>query len=614
MSALAENRYRVDLRELRFVLFELLKLEDVLGKGPYEAWGKDEADMIIDQIAAFVAEITGPLNAIGDRVGCGFDHGKVTAPPGFKEAWHKMYEQGWRSLATRTEFGGQGAPNALGAVVEELLCGSNTSFSIYTGLAQGAADLIMEFGTAEQQKTFVEPMTTGKWGGTMCLTEPQAGSDVGAAATRAKKRADGRYDIKGTKSFISGGEHDMTENIVHAVLARVEGAPSGTRGLSLFLVPKIRVGADGALGQPNDVVCGSIEHKMGINGSSTCLLNFGENDGCIGELVGSIENVGMKQMFHLMNGARIGVALQSLGIASTAYLNALDYARERKQGAHFTKWKDPEAPRVAIWQHPDVRRMLLDMKSKVEGLRKLIYKLAMHQDRAAVLTGHDDKAAAYHRGQIELLVPIVKAYGSDQAFLITQTAVQTYGGAGYLKDYPVEQYCRDSKIFSIYEGTNHIQAMDLVGRKLAQAGGENFRNFMGDIGKFIAANKGSAELGAELEALATAADALTSTAMKFMGWTQGDKFALIPLASTRFLEMMAEVAVSWLQLESAKIALDASAKLDAGHPDKAFYAGKIHAARYFVRNVLPGAISKAKILAGEDLSAMQIPDEAFATV
>jgi alkylation response protein AidB-like acyl-CoA dehydrogenase len=615
VSLQPENRYRVDVRELRFILFELLKFQDVLGKAPYDAWGKDEVDALLDEAVKFVTEVTGPYNAIGDRLGCTFENGTVTTPPGFKEAWKKIFEQGWRTLSAPAEFGGQDAPHTLAAVIEELICGSNASFSMYPGLTYGVAEVLMAFASPEQKKRYAPNLTNGRWGGTMCLTEPQAGSDVGAATSSAKKNADGTYSIKGTKIFISAGDHDMAENIMHLVLARIQGAPPGTKGLSMFIVPKFRLNADGSPAGSNDVITGGIEHKMGIKASSTCVLNFGENDGCVGELVGGVENAGMSQMFHMMNGARIGVALQSLGVASTAYLNALDYARERKQGAHFTKYKDATAPRVAIWQHPDVRRMLIDMKSKVEGLRALIYKLALHRDQADVLKGKDDKLAGYHQGQLDLLVPIVKAYGSDQAFLITQTAVQTYGGAGYLADYPVEQYCRDCKIFSIYEGTNHIQAMDLVGRKLGQAGGENFRNFLGDIGKFVAAHKGHAQLGADVEQLGKAAEALGGTAMKFLGWSGGaDKFALIPLSATRFLEMMAEVALSWLHLESAQIALDSQAKLPEGHPDRAFYDGKVHGARYYVRNVLPGAIMKAKVLQSEDMSAMAIPDEAFATI
>ncbi len=610
----SQNRYKVDLREFRFVLFELLKFDELLGKEPFAAWGKDEVDMVLAEAARFATEVTGPINAIGDKHGCKLENGQVIAPPGFKQAWDKLAEAGWKALSAPSEWGGQDAPYTMHALVEEFLCGSNTAFSMYPGLSYGAAEVIHGFGTRKQQQQYLAKIYGGKWGGTMCLTEPQAGSDVGAATSTAKRLPDGTYSIHGTKIFISAGDHDLAENIVHLVLARIEGAVPGTKGLSLFIVPKFHVKDDGSVGERNDVQTGSIEHKMGINGSATAVLNFGENDKCIGELVGTEEHCGIAQMFKMMNGARIAVALQSMAVASTAYLNALDYAKERKQGPHFTKFKDASAPRVPIIEHPDVRRMLLDMKARVEGIRALIYKLALHSDRAHVAQGKDDKAAAYHKGQVELLTPIVKAYASDQAFHICETAIQTFGGAGFLKDHPVEQYCRDSKIFSIYEGTNHIQAMDLVGRKLAQAGGENFRNFLGEIGKFVAANAQHAQLGGEVQSLGKAAEVIGGVAMQMFGWSQGAKFALVPLVATRFLEAMSETAVAWMLLESARVALEAQAKLPEGHPDAAFYTGKLHAARYYARNVLPGVLHKAKLIGAEDQSAMEIPDEAFATV
>jgi alkylation response protein AidB-like acyl-CoA dehydrogenase len=457
-------------------------------------------------------------------------------------------------------------------------------------------------------------MFGGVWGGTMCLTEPHAGSDVGSAKSTARKNPDGTYSIRGTKIFITAGDHDLTDNIVHLVLARVDGVPAGTKGLSLFIVPKLRVNPDGSIGEPNDVTTGSIEHKMGINGSATCVLNFGENDACVGELVGTEENSGMSQMFRLMNGARIGVALQGLGIASSAYLNALDYARERKQGAHITKWKDATAPRVPILQHPDVRRMLLDMKARVEGIRLLIYKLALHKDRATSIGGKDDAQAAYHNSQVELLTPIAKSYSSDQAFRICETAIQVYGGAGFLKDHPVEQHCRDSKIFSIYEGTNHIQAMDLVGRKLAQNGGQNFRTFLGDIAKFAAEHGSHPRLGPDVARLGKAAETVGACAMQFLGWFQGGKMPLVPLAANRFLEMMAETVVAWLLLDGARIADEAAAKLPEGHADRSFYAGKVQTALYFARNVLPDVFARAEVLRMEDTSPVEMPDDGFATV
>ena len=610
----AQNRYRADLREVRFLLFEQFRLGDILGKAPFEAWGHDEASMVIDEAYKFACEVLGPLNAVGDREGCRIENGAVKTPKGFKEAWKQIYEAGWKSVAVSPEWEGQGAPFTLWVAIEEFLSGANTAFNMYPGLAHGAAEVIEQFGTDEQKQRYLANMYSGRWGGTMCLTEPQAGSDVGSATTSAVKLEDGRYRIKGTKIFISGGDHDLAENIIHLVLARVQGAPPGTKGLSLFIVPKIRVNADGSLGAPNDVSVGNIEHKMGINGSATCVLNFGDNDECIGELVGTVENVGMSQMFRMMNGARIAVGLQSVAVASSAYLNALEYARERKQGPSIRNWKDATAPRVPIIEHPDVRRMLLDMKARVEGIRALIVKLARHVDEVRVNTGQNDQLAAYHQGQVDLLVPLVKAYGSDQAFRVCETAIQTYGGAGYTRDYPVEQYCRDAKIFSIYEGTNHIQAMDLVGRKLGQSGGANTQAFLADVAKFVAENGNHPVLGPAVQELAAAQEALAGTAMRLLGWFQMGQMERVPLAANRFLEMMAEVAVGWLLLDGARIALEAQSKLSEGDKDYAFYEGKKYAALYYAFNVLPGVRDKADILNKEDRSALDIPDAAFATI
>lgn len=613
----AQNRYKADLRELRFLLFEQFRLGDILGKEPFEAWGPDEVSMVLDQAYKFACEVLGPLNAVGDREGCRIEDGQVKTPRGFKEAWDKLAEAGWKTLSVDAEHGGQGAPATLQAIVEELLSGANAAFNMYPGLAYGVGEIVELFGTPRQKELYMPRLFNGTWGGTMCLTEPQAGSDVGSSKTRAKKRADGLYDIQGTKIFISAGDHDLAENIVHLVLARVEGAPPGTKGLSLFIVPKHRVGDDGALTGSNDVTVGGIEHKMGINGSSTCVLNFGESDGCVGELVGTVEHQGMPQMFRMMNGARISVGLQGVAVASSAFLNALEYAKDRKQGSHITQWKDATAPRVPIIEHPDVRRMLLDMKARVEGIRALIVKLARHSDAIRVTRGKDDVKANYHQGQVDLLVPLVKAYGSDQSFHICETAIQTYGGAGYTKDYPVEQYCRDAKIFSIYEGTNHIQAMDLVGRKLPQGGGANLQAFLGDVATFIAANEKHPALGVYVKELSAAHEALAGSAMRLLSWFQMGKMPLVPLAANRLLEMMSEVAIGWLLLDGARLALDAKAALPAGaegDKDRAFYEGKRAAAAYFALNVLPRVKLDAEILGREDASALDIPTESFATV
>ncbi|MFH0901242.1 MAG: acyl-CoA dehydrogenase [Pseudomonadota bacterium] len=610
----SNNRFRADSREFRFLLFEQLRLGELLGKAPFSSWGREEVELVLAEIERFATEVTGPLNAVGDSHGCRLDAGQVVTPPGFKEAWLKLNEAGWNRIGIAEEHGGQGAPRMLSILVEEMLYGSNASLSMYSGLTIGAAEVVAAFGTETQKQRYLARMLDGKWGGTMCLTEPNAGSDVGSVSTSARRLPGGTYSIRGTKSFISVGDHDLVDNIVHLVLARVEGAPAGTKGLSLFVVPKLRIGIDGQVGEPNDVTVTALEHKMGIHGSSTCMLAFGENDGCVGELVGTSENAGMSQMFRLMNNARIGVAIQGLGVASSAYLNALQYARERKQGPSFSRFRDPQAPRVAIIEHPDVRRMLIDMKARVEGIRALVYRLAAHQDRAASCAGVDEGKARYHSGQVELFVPIAKSYSSDQAFRVCETAIQVLGGVGYTRDYPVEQCCRDSKVFSIYEGTNHIQAMDLVGRKLPQEGSKSFRDLLADISAFVATNAGHQELGKDVQALGKASEALGGAAMQLFTWSQSGKMALVPLAANRFLEMMAETTVGWLLLDAARIAGEAAAALAEDHPDRAFYAGKKHAACYFVRNVLPGVVAKAKALQSEDSSALDIPDGGFATV
>ncbi|MGZ6132220.1 MAG: acyl-CoA dehydrogenase [Myxococcaceae bacterium] len=607
------NWYKADLRELSFVLLEQFRLGELLGKAPYEAWGEDEAKAVLDAAYRFAREVLGPLNASGDREGCRIEGGQVRTPKGFGDAWKQLYENGFKALGVSTDHGGQGAPQALVVLVEELLSGANPAFNMYPGLAFGAAETIVECGTPEQTKRYAEKMLDGTWGGTMCLTEPHAGSDVGSAKTSARRLGNGKYAIKGTKVFISGGDHDLAENIVHLVLARVDGAPPGTKGLSLFIVPKKRIDASGKVGSSNDVSVASIEHKMGINGSATAVLNFGENDACEGELVGTVENLGMSQMFRMMNGARIAVGIQGLATAAAAYQNAVDYARDRKQGPHYTHWKDPTVPRVPIIEHPDVRRMLLDLKSHTEGIRALIVKLAWHGDQSRALAGKDDEKASYHKGQVDLLTPLVKSFASDEAFRLAGVAIQVYGGAGYLKDHPVEQYARDAKIYSIYEGTNHIQAMDLVGRKMGQAGGANFQAFLQDVAGFVEAHRGDATLGKAVELLAAGQEALMSSAMTLLGWSQANGLGLIGLSANRFLTMMSQVAVGWVLLDAAAVSQKALAAGGLSAQDKAFYTGKVQSALWFSRNLLPQVEASARSLATEDASPLEIPDAAFGT-
>ncbi len=612
----AINRYKTDLREMNFLLFEQFKLGDLLGKAPFQDWDEAQVKDSLKECYRWAREVAGPLNATADHEGCHLENGRVITPKGFKEAWKSLYAAGWKGIGVSTEYDGAESPRAVQVLVEEMICGSNTAFSMYGGLTYGAAEMLEQCATPEQKTLLCNKMFKGTWAGTMCLTESQAGSDVGAARTKATKNPDGTYNIKGTKIFISAGDHDLTENIIHMVLARVDGAPAGTKGLTLFIVPKVRYDAAGKLGVDNDVSVGAIEHKMGINASATCVLNFGENDACIGVPVGgeSKLNQGMPQMFKMMNSARIAVGVQGMSVAASAFLNALEYAKERKQGAAMDRWKDATAPRVPIIEHPDVRRMLIDMKARVEGIRALAVKLCLHVDRAHALAGKDDAKVAYHISQVDLLVPLLKAWGTDQGFAVCETAIQTFGGAGYTRDYPVEQYCRDSKIFSIYEGTNHIQAMDLVGRKLGQNGGANLQAFIADVGAFVAKHGEHPMLGDSVKRLGRAQEALTGSAMKLLMWFQTGKMTLVPLAANRFLAMMAELCAGWLLLEGAVIAHETLPSVSAEQPDHAFYTGKIQTAIYFARNILSGVEDKARMMNDEDTTPIDIPDAAFATV
>jgi alkylation response protein AidB-like acyl-CoA dehydrogenase len=603
------NRYRCDLRDIRFLLFEQFGLGELLGRAPYGDWAREDVDAVLDGVYQWSCDVIGPLNAVGDRVGCRLENGRVITPPGFKEAWKSLYEAGWRGLGVAPENGGQGGPTAVALMASEMMSGANTAFNMYPGLAQGVGEVITAFGTPEQIATYAHKIVTGVYAGTMCLTEPHAGSDVGAALTRATPIGGGKYKIDGTKIFISGGDHDLTENIIHLVLARTPDAPPGTKGLSLFIVPRERLDGSGS----NDVVTQSIEHKMGINGSATATLRFGESGNCVGELVGSEERRGMAQMFKMMNLARIGVGIQGLAVAGAAYLSALEYAGQRVQGPSIKAWKDPNAPKVPIIQHPNVRRMLLDMKSRVEGIRGLIVKLAIHLDRVAALrsAGGDPSAIEYHDGQVDLLVPVVKAYASDQGFLVTVNAIQVLGGAGYLKDHPVEQYCRDSKIFSIYEGTNHIQALDLVGRKLGQRGGANLQAFIADVRRCVETARIDPELRPAADRLLAAGDALGQSAMRFLTWFQSGKTDLIGLYANRFLEMLARTAVSAVLLDGAQIAARAAAALPDSHPDQAYYSGKRHAALHYAHLELPGVVDGARFMGEEMRHSLDIADSGF---
>jgi len=615
MAEAAINHYKHDLRSIEFTLYEHMKVQELFELDYYSHLSREECDAVVEQAVRFCEEYMGPINGPADREGCKLENGVVTTPVGFKEAWSKFYELGLSNFVVPMSEGGFQGPSSVGIVLHELFSGANTSLNMYPSLTLGAMELVATFARPEDRERLLEPMMNGRFAGTMCLSEPQAGSDVGMAATKAVKLEGNRYKIKGSKCWISAGDHDLSENIIHLVLARVEGAPPGTQGISLFIVPKYKLNADGSSGELNDVKTASIEHKLGIRASATAVLSFGDDDNCEGFLCGDQENVGMKQMFQMMNNARIIVGVQGLAVASSAYLNALAYAREREQGSSIKAFKDPTAPRVAIIAHSDVRRMLMEMKSKVEGMRALVTKLAKHQDMAAALAEKDPDTASYHKGQVDLLTPIVKAYCSDQSFRVCELAIQTYGGAGYVEDNPVEQYLRDAKIFSIYEGTNHIQALDLVVRKLRGRKGQDLMDFTSNMTEFVQKNSADPGIGPEVRGLGAAGQALQEAGASIMEYMMSGKLDQLTLCASPFLEAMSEITVAHLLLEAAVIAEECRTQdEDQCQEDFDFYAGRVMSAKFFCNFVLPTVHAKVAAIKSADRSALDIPDRGFSTV
>lgn len=603
------NYFQRDVRDCKFVLKEHLDLDRLLKYEAYADFSADDFDMIIDEAMKVSKEVFGPSMQDGDRIGCAYDNGAVSTPDSWKENWRVLAENGWIACTSNPEFGGQGLPLTVGGLVRELFNGANMAMQTYPGLTVGAGHVIENYGDDSDRARFVEKMYTGVWSGTMCLTENDAGSDVGASRTKAApapENGDERiYKIEGTKRFITCGEHDLTENIIHLVLARIEGAPAGTKGLSLFIVPKIWVNEDGSLGQPNDVFCTGIEHKMGIHGSSTCSLSFGENKKCRGILLGEPDS-GMAKMFQLMNEARIGCGLQSLGLAASAYDAARDYAKQRVQGAPLTARHG--AP-VTIINHEDVRRMLLNLKAGTEAMRAFVAYLFYNTDVAHHDPDEQTRANAFHR--MEILTPLVKAYNTDFGYNLTRDAIQVLGGSGYCAEYPVEQYARDLKILSIWEGTNYIQSLDLVGRKLAINGGKPFQAWIKEVMTFAKTNQEDQDFAADFKLLNQAAGIVADTAGRFMKYFQEGRVSLVPMYSTRFLDCFAETVLANLMLEQGLVA---RAKLASGGnspADEAFYKGKVATVKFFCRNILTNVFGRYAALQQEDLSALEVPEEAF---
>ncbi|MEW6439829.1 MAG: acyl-CoA dehydrogenase [bacterium] len=601
------GHYKANVRDVEFALFEVLKADELLGKPPFEHVSRDDVQLVIREAARFAQEVFGELYQQGDEAGCRLVDGKVRAPEVFRAARAAFMENGWQQLSVDVEDGGQGLPYCFAIAAQEFFTSANPALTLYC-VPEMFANIIRVFGTPEQVARFCPGMFEGRWSGTMVLTEPEAGSDVGAARTRAK-RLEGTpyYHIDGAKRFITSGDFDLVENIIHLVLARVEGAPAGTKGLSLFIVPKIWVHEDGTLGEPNDVACTGIEHKMGLHGSATCQLNFGENGRCRGVLLGNQENRGMSQMFELMNEARLWTGLKAQGLASTAYLNALAYARDRVQGADH-KSLAPDAPRVAILRHPDVRRMLLDQKSKVEAMRALILRAAWLIDRVRVTGGRQANPA--DQAELEILTPLIKAYCSEESFFLISEAMQVMGGSGYCRDYPIEQYLRDVRVTAIYEGTTHIQALDLVTRKIPRAGGEEFRRFLERIRAVAREREKDGFLAAEGRLLDAAAESLTRQVQRLISFF-GEDVYLVGLNANALLWSVAEVALGRVILEQAVAARNGLKRISSSHPDHAFYRGKIEAARFFMASNLPNVHRREEVLQLKDTSCLEIPDEAF---
>jgi alkylation response protein AidB-like acyl-CoA dehydrogenase len=596
-----------DRRDIDFVLYEQLKAQELTKVDRYKDLNKKVFDMIITEARNFAVKELLPTFAEGDREGLRFENGQVKVPECFHRAYELLLEGEWTSLIEDPAWGGQGLPTIVAQAVGEYLYGGNWAVMNYGGMGHGTGKMVEIFGTPEQKELFLKKLYTAQWGGTMLLTEAQAGSDVGALTTSAVKNQDGTYTITGNKIFITNGEHDLTANIIHPVLARIEGDPPGTKGISIFLVPKIWVNADGSLGEHNDVVCTGIEEKMGIHASSTCSMALGGKGKCRGLLLGD-QCQGMKIMFYMMNEARLGVGFQAFNYASTAYLYALNYARERIQGKDLAAGKDLEAPQVPIIQHPDVRRMLLGMKAYVDGMRSFVYYVGQCLDREHLATSEDERAL--YKGYADLLTPLVKAYCAQRGFDVCVQAVQVYGGYGYIKEYPVEQLVRDCKITSIYEGTDGIQAMDLLGRKLGLAKGQVFVNFLGEIQKIVAMARENSELAGLADEVEAAVNRLGEVAMSIGQNAMSPRFKSAFAFAFPFLEVMGDVIMAWMLLWRAALAQQ---HLTAGprKKDVDFYEGQIKTAEFFIHAILPTTLGKMNGIVKCNGAAVEISEAAF---
>ena len=589
--------YTAPIKDINFVLHDVLKISESSIPG-YADLDRDFTTSILEEAGKITSEVLAPLNVVGDREGCRLENGVVYTPTGFKAAFNRVRDGGWPGLATDEEYGGQGLPYLMGTAVGEMFGSANQAFTMYQGLTNGAYASIHAHGTDAQKTTYLPKMTNCEWTGTMNLTEPHCGTDLGMMRTKADPQSDGSYKITGQKIFISAGDHDMADNIIHLVLAKITGGPEGIKGVSLFIVPKFIVNDDGSLGARNGVSVGSIEHKMGIHGNSTCVMNY---DGATGYLLGE-EHKGMRAMFTMMNHARLGVGLQGLAQAEAAYQNAVIYAKDRLQGRAVTGTENPNGPADPIIVHPDIRRSLMDQKSFVEGARAFLLwgaSLIDQTHRAG------DKDAD---GLISLMTPVIKGFLSDKGYDMTVQAQQVYGGHGYIEEHGMSQFTRDARIAMIYEGANGVQALDLVGRKLAVDGGKHVMAFFDMVKSFIKENEGDDALKADfLDPLKAASKDMQTAGMYFI--QNGMKNPNNALAgSTDFMHLFGHVC---LGLMWARMAKAASAALADGTSDPEFYQTKLATGRYYMARQLPAtALHLTRIQSGAD-TVMALTADAF---
>ncbi len=610
----------LDSRDLRFVLFEALDVDKFSQYEKFADFDRDTYEATLELAEQIAVEQVYPANAVGDKTGAQYDPSTKTVkiPEDYHKAMKSYREAGFSGLSNGPDFGGTGMPETIYRAVMEYFFAASVAFSSYDTLKVGACNLIINHGSEELKKTYVEKMVSGQWGGTMCLTEPSAGSDVGALKTRAVKQADGTYKITGQKIFITAGDNDLYENIIHPVLARIDGDPPGTPGISIFIVPKFHVNPDGSIGKPNDMATTGIEHKMGIKGSATCALSFGDNDQCIGWLLGQ-ERQGMKIMFQMMNEARLDVSQQALGTASSAYMHAVTYAKNRLQGQDPAKKGDFTS--VPITKHPDVKRMLIWMKSQVEAMRMLTLLAAYSADMAHVKKGEEAKEA---QALLDFLIPLCKAGNSDLAWLVTSEAMQVYGGYGFCSEYPVEQLARDCKILAIYEGTNGIQSMDLTMRKLLMNPDMfNFKVFKKRIAQACEKAKGIVD-EKYITAVKTAVEQMDATVQKLAGLRDQKKILDILAVAQPLQQAMRMVAHAWMHLWSMTVAIPklkaiagdiAGDKVVAAVKDNAeaaFYYGKILSDKFYLGTELKHLTGYLDyITAGEPAAVNECFDEIF---